>query len=204
MSNRSRLLGVACFTALVLLAIATKAQATLISIPIGAFSGSAHVADFTVGSNQPLPYSEEGATFASFSGLASNVLSGGNFLFMAGSGTLGVNFSDPEIQAGFFFFNASGVVATLSVQAFSDLSGTVSLGTLALGSFGPNQSGFVGFQADALFIHADISFTLPSPTASFFIDDFRFEPTAVPEPATLVLTLLGAGWLGRQARRRRR
>ena len=203
MSNRSRLLRVACFIAFVLLAMAARAQASLIPITIGAFSASAHVADFTVGSNQPLPYSEDGATFASFSGFASNVLGFNDFLFMSGTGTLRVNFSDPEIRAGFLFNNSFGT-ATLSVQAFSDVLGTLSLGTLALGSFAPNQSGFVGFQADALFSRADISFTVPTQTSSFFIDDFRFEPTAVPEPATMVLTLLGAGWLGRQARRRPR
>ena len=131
------------------------------------------------------------------------MLSFNNFLFMAGNGTLRVNFNDPEIRAGFLFFNSIGGTATVSVQAFADLSGTQSLGTLILGSFGANQSGFVGFQANAPFLRADISFAVP-PTASFFIDDFRFEPTAVPEPATIALTFLGAGWLGRQVRRRRR
>jgi len=124
---------------------------------------------------------------------------------MAGSGTLRVNFSDPEIRAG-FFFNTQFGPATVSVQAFSDLLGTQSLGQLVLGSFVAGQSGFVGFQADALFLRADISFVVSSSTASFFIDDFRFEPgaTAVPEPSTIVLTLIGAGWLGRRLHRHRR
>lgn len=206
MSNPGRPLRVLCFTALAFFAVTSRAHATLIPIGIGAFSGSAHVADFTVPTTQPLPYSEEGAMFASFSGFASNVISGANFLFMAGSGTLRVNFSDPEIRAGFFFFNSSPGPAAFSVEAFSDLLGTQSLGQLMLASFGAGQSGFVGFQADALFLRADISFGVSGPTASFFIDDFRFEPgvTAVPEPSTIALTLVGAGWLARRRHGRRR
>ena len=206
MSNPARPLRIVCFTALVLFLVASRADATLIPIPIGAFSGNALVVNFTVPTTQALPYSEDGATFASFSGTASSVISGANFLFMAGSGNLPVTFSSPELQAGFFFSNASLGPATVSVQAFSDLLGTQSLGQLVLGNFGPGQSGFVGFQADALFLRADISFAASSPTASFFIDDFRFEAgaTAVPEPATIVLTLIGAGWLGNRLHRHRR
>jgi len=204
MSHCSRLLRVACFTAIAVVSIAARAQASLISITTAAFSPSAQIAHFTVGSSQPLPYSEVGATFASFSGLTSSVLSFNNFLFMAGSGTLRVNFSAPEIRAGFLFTNDSAGTATLSVQAFSDLAGTLSIGTLGLGSFNAGQGGFVGFQGDALFSRVDISFSLPSSTASYRIDDFRFEPTAVPEPTTVVLTLLGVGWLGTHARRLRR
>jgi len=204
MSQCSRLLRVACLTALGVVAIAAKAQASLISITSGAFSPSASVAHFTVASSQPLPYSEVGATFASFSGPLSSVLSFNNFLFMAGSGTLRVNFSAPEIRAGFLFSNTTNVTTSLLVQAFSDLAGTQSIGTLALGSFGAGQSGFVGFQGDALFSRADISISLPSPNGSYFIDDFRFEANAVPEPTTIVLTLIGVGWLGNQARRHRR
>ena len=205
MARHTRRLRIACFTALVLIGAASTAHATLIPISMGAFSGGEHVADFTVGVSQPLPYSEDGATFASFSGLAANVLSGNNFLFMTGTGILRVNFAAPELRAGFFFGNSLSM-ATISVQAFSDLAGAVSLGTLGLGSFAVNQTGFVGFQADAPFLRADVSFSVASATASFRIDDFRFEPgaSAVPEPATLALTLVGIGWLGRHAQRRRR
>jgi hypothetical protein len=202
MSNHRRLIDVACFTALLLFTVASKAHATMIPISIGAFSGSEDIADFTVGASQSLPYSEEGATFASFSGPLASVLSFNNFLFMAGSGTLRVNFSDPEIRAGFVFGNELAGPATITAEAFSDLLGTQSLGQLALGSFAANQIGFVGFAADAPFLRADISFAVSNASASFRIDDFRFEPgaTAVPEPSTLILTLCGVGWLSSRRR----
>jgi hypothetical protein len=206
MSNHRRLIDVACFTALLLFAVTNKAHATLIPISIGAFSGNERIADFTVAASQTLPYSEEGATFASFSGQAASVLSFNNFLFMGGSGTLRVNFSDPEIRAGFVFGNGLGDPATITAQAFSDVLGTQSLGQVVLGSFAANQIGFVGFAADAPFLRADISFAVSNASASFRIDDFRFESgaTAIPEPSTVILTLCGASWLSSRRRRQRR
>jgi hypothetical protein len=207
MANHRPPLRVLCFTVLMVLIAASRAHATLITITSASFSGSESVADFTVATTQLLPYSEDGATFVSYSGPLSSVLSFNNFLFMAGSGTLRVDFSVPQIRAGFFFGAPIGSGITISAQAFSDLAGTQSLGTIGLGSFAANQTGFVGFEADALLSRADISFAVSSASASFRIDDFRFEPgaTPVPEPETLLLTLVGGGWLAaRHARRQRR
>jgi hypothetical protein len=203
---RIRLPRVVSASAVILLTAASTAHAALIPITIGAFSGSERVVDFTVGLSQPLPYTEEGATFASYSGPLASVLSVNNFLFMAGSGTLQVNFNDPPSRAGFFFGAPLSSGATLMAQVFADVQGTQSLGSLALGTFNANQSGFVGFQADAPFGRADISFAVANASASFRIDDFRFEPSAttVPEPATLIVTLMGAGWFGRRFAGRRR
>ena len=207
MANHRPPFRVVCFTVLMVLIAASRAHATLITITSASFSGSESVADFTVATSQSLPYSEDGATFVSFSGPLSSVLSFNNFLFMAGSGTLRIDFSVPQIRAGFFFGAPIGSGITISAQAFSDLAGTQSLGTIGLGSFVANQTGFVGFEADALLSRADISFAVSGafPPASFLIDDFRFEPgTPIPEPSTLLLTLVGGAWLARHARRQRR
>jgi hypothetical protein len=202
-SNRFRIL---CLATLLLLTVAGTAHATLITITSGVFSPGASVADFTVATTQPLPYSEDGATFAAFSGFASGVLTFNNFLNLAGSGTLRVNFASPELRAGFSLRAPLGSSATVSVQAFSDLLGTVSLGSVVLGTLTPNQVGFLGFQASAPFLRADVAFAVTGTTASYQLDDFRFEPGAVPEPASLVLLgLTGSGWIaGRGMRRRRR
>jgi PEP-CTERM motif len=186
----------------ILLASPSKSHAALIQIPLGGFSGTATVADFTVAATQRLPYSEDGATFASFSGLLASVLSGNNFLSMAGTGVLDVTFSTPVTRAGFQVF-PSIFPLQISVEAFADLQGTQSVGQIPLGTFTANQLSFTGFEATALFSRVSIGFTPQPQTASFFIDDFRFERSslAVPEPATLAMMLIGAGWLVGRMRR---
>ena len=191
------------FVFLILLTWAPRASADPIMIPLSAFSGSEQVVQFGVATTQPLPYSEDGATFVTYTGFAASVLSFNNFLSMGGSGTLIVTFSDPVAMAGFDFVNSFGA-ATLGAQVFADSSGLQPLGQVSLGSFAPLQRGFVGFANDVAFSRASISFAVPG-NASFFIDDFRFEDTnPIPEPGTITLTLAGLGWLGNRMRRRRR
>lgn len=187
----------------VLLTSLSAAEADPISIPLSAFSGNELIVQFTVPVTQSLPYSEDGATFQTYTGSAASVLSGNNFLFMGGSGILPVTFSDPVTMAGFTFVNSFGS-ATVAAEVFADPLGVQSLGQVSLGSFAPLQSGFIGFANGVPFSRANLSFTVPS-TASFFIDDFRFEGTApVPEPGTIMLTLAGLGWLGHRVRRAKR
>ncbi len=187
----------------VLLTCNSSASADPISIPLSAFSGSESVVQFDVATIQPLPYSENGVTFVTYTGLIASVLPGNNFLFMGGSGTLPVTFSDPVTMAGFNFANSFGA-ATVAAEVFADPLGLQSLGQVSLGSFAPLQRGFVGFANDVPFSRATISFAVPG-NASFFIDDFRFDDVEpVPEPGTLTLTLVGLGWLGHRVRRGRR
>jgi len=184
-----------------LLTSAWVAAADPIRIPLGAFSGSEQVVQFGVTSTQSLPYAEDGATFVRYTGPTSSVLSFNQFLFMSGTGVLTVAFGDQVTRAGFDFVNSLGT-ADVGVQLFRDPSGLLSLGQSSLGSFAPLERAFIGFTADAPFSRADISFTVPG-TASFFIDDFRFDGAApVPEPGTIGLTMLGLGWLGQRIRRK--
>jgi hypothetical protein len=172
------------------------------AIPLSAFSGNERVVQFGVSTTQPLPYSENGATFVSYTGLAASVLSFNAFLFMAGPGTLTVTFSVPVTRAGFNFVNSFGA-ATIEAEVFADPHGLQALGHVDLGSFAPMQTGFVGFAADAAFTRADISFAVPA-TASFFIDDFRFEgPALGAELGTITLGLLGVALIGSRMGRRR-
>jgi len=203
MTSRTYLLGLASLLMVILLASPSKSEAALIQIPLSAFSGSANVADFAVAATQGLPYSEDGATFASFSGLQASVLSVNNFLFMAGTGVLTVTFGSPVTRTG-FQVSPSFFPLQISIAAFADLQGTQSVGQLALGSFAANQAAFAGVEATAPFSRVSIGFTTQTTTASYFIDDFRFErgPGSVPEPATLATMLLGAGWLAGRRRRK--
>jgi hypothetical protein len=203
MCTPRRLSGLASVVIFVVLAAAPRASADPIVIPLGAFSGSEQVVQFAVAVTQPLPYSEDGATFSSYSGLAASVLSFNNFLFMGGPGTLAVSFSDPVTMAGFNFANSFGA-ATVGAEVFADPLGLQSLGQVSLGSFAPLQAGFLGFANDAPFLRANISFAVPG-NASFTIDDFRFDDTnPIPEPGTITLTLVGLGWLGNRLRRQAR
>lgn len=187
----------------VLLTSSWIASADPITIPVTAFSGNASVVQFGVAVTQPLPYSEDGATFGPYTGFAASVLSANNFLFMGGSGTLPVTFGGPITMAGFDFVNSFGA-ATITAEVFADPLGLQSLGQVSLGSFAPLQRGFVGFANDAAFARANISFAVPG-NASFFIDDFRFEASdPVPEPGTITLTMAGLGWLAHRVRRARR
>lgn len=179
----------------------SAASADPIPVPLGAFSGSESVVQFNVAVTQPLPYSEDGATFATYTGLAASVLSFNNFLFMAGSGTLPVTFSDPVTMAGLSLGSSSFGAVTVAAEVFADPLGLHSLGQVSLGSF---AGGFVGLGNDVAFSRVNLSFAVPA-NASFFIDDFRFEATEpVPEPATITLALAGLGWLGHRVRHRRR
>ena len=203
MSTPRRVSSLAGLVICLVLASAPRASADPIVIPLSAFAGSEQVVQFAVGVTQPLPYSEDGATFLTYSGLAASVLSFNNFLFMAGPGTLAVTFSDAVTMAGFNFANSLGA-ASISAEVFADPLGLQSLGQVSLGSFAPLQAGFVGFANDTPFLRANISFAVPG-TASFNIDDFRFDDTApIPEPGTITLTLVGLGWLGSRLRRRAR
>ena len=203
MFRNGRLFRATALVMFILFTWSARASADVIAIPLSAFSGTERVVEFTVSTTQPLPYSEDGATFTGFTGFASSVLSFNNFLFMGGSGILSVTFSDPVTIAGFNFVNSFGPAA-VAADVFGDLEGLQTLGQVNLGSFAPLQRGFVGFAADAAFSRADISFAVPG-IASFFIDDFRFDNTApIPEPGTITLALLGVGLLGTRLRSRMR
>ena len=200
MSTPRRVSSLASLAICLILASAPQASADPIVIPLSAFSSSEQVVQFAVGATQPLPYSEDGATFLSYSGLAASVLSFNGFLFMGGSGTLAVTFSEAVTMAGFNFSNSLGA-ATVAAEVFADPLGLQSLGPVSLGSFAPLQAGFLGFANSAPFVRANISFAVPG-NASFNIDDFRFDDTnPIPEPGTITLTLVGLGWLGTRLRR---
>ena len=189
---------------LTMLAAPRTGSADPISISVGAFSGAQQVVQFTVATTQRLPYSEDGATFHPYPGPLSSVISLNNFLALAGPGTLGVTFASPITMAGFDFFAGSQFAAPspISAEIFADPLGLQSLGAVNLGAFGPARQ-FVGFASEVPFTRANITFGVATATASFVIDDFRFENTSpVPEPGTITLTLLGLGWMGSRIRRR--
>jgi len=107
-------------------------------------------------------------------------------------------------MAGFDFFAGSQFAAPtpISAEVFTDPLGLQSLGAVTLGAFGPARQ-FVGFASDSPFTRANITFGVATPTASFVIDDFRFDTASpVPEPGTITLTMLGLGWMGSRIRRR--
>lgn len=184
--------------------VATRASADVIPISIAAFSGSETVARFDPVPppyQQPLPYFESGLTLVSFTGPYSVVT---GFYEAGDTGLLTVTFSEPVTRAGFDFWNSTNVaavVATISVEAFSDPLGESSIGGATLRSFAPAERGFVGFAADAPFSRAEIFFDAGRFT-SFLVDDFRFENAEpIPEPGTIALTGLALGLLGSRMRR---
>jgi hypothetical protein len=190
------------------LGFGSNAAADPFLLPASAFSATAEVVDFTVATTQPLPYSNNGVTFASFSGFLSSVVSGTNFLFMSGPGTLSIVFSEPITMVGFRFVTATAP-AQLNTTLFEDPGGASSIGQLALGTFNPGPfipgQPFVGFGSTSPFTRADISFAVPGTFSSYLIDDFRFDDSApIPEPGTVSLTLAGLGLLGHRIRRRMR
>jgi hypothetical protein len=187
---------------LTMLGAPRSGSADPIPISIGAFSGAEQVVQFTVATTQPLPYTEDGATFNPYPGPLSSVISLNNFLALAGPGTLGVTFASPVTMAGFDFFAGlqSAPPSAISVELFADPLGLQSLGAVNLGTFGPARQ-FVGFASESPFTRADITFGVATATASFVVDDFRFENTSpVPEPGTITLTMLGLGWMGSRIR----
>ena len=206
MFSVKRLLAFTLLAGLLQVMVATRASADVIPISIGAFSGSETVATFDFVPppfEQSLPYFESGLTLVSFTGPYSVVFAGG--IYSAGdTGLLTVTFSDPVTRAGFDFWNSTNVaavIATISVEAFSDPRGESSIGGATLRSFAPAERGFVGFAADAPFSRAEIFFDAGRFT-SFLVDDFRFENAQpVPEPGTIALTALSLGLLGSRMRR---
>src|SRR5829696_580222 len=205
MMDSARAIRVLGFSVLAVVASARPGSADPITIPLGAFSGTEQVVQFTVASTQPLPYSEDGATFSPYPGPLSSVIAFNNFLALAGPGTLSVTFASPITMAGFDFFAGLQLAGPtpISAEVFADLQGLQSLGSVNLGSFGPARQ-FVGFASAAPFTRANITFGV-APAASFVIDDFRFDDVSpVPEPGTITLTMLGLGWVGSRIRRRSR
>jgi hypothetical protein len=195
-----RLFSAAVLTALVL--VPRLASADVIQIPATAFSGTESIVQFTVSTSQPLPYSEDGANFLGYTGFFSGLIGGNAFLSLSGPGTLTVTFDEPVTMAGFTFMNALSP-AGVRAAVFSDLAGLQPVGQIIFPSFTAQQTGFVGWFADASFSRADITFAVPTQFASFVIDDFRFDTgQPVPEPGTIALTLGGLTLLARRMRRR--
>jgi hypothetical protein len=82
-------------------------------------------------------------------------------------------------------------------DASSALVGTLS----ANGNSEPTFSGgFLGLESTVPFVRADLSFSTAG--EAFAVDNIRFAPAGVPEPASLIL--LGVGMAGVSARRLRR
>ena len=175
-----------------------------IAIPRTAFSGTEQVVEFSVATETPLPYSEDGATFTyTRFGFVFQSLNLQHSSGIGGSSTLTVTFSDPVTIAGFDFRNSFGI-PTMEAEVFGDVAGLQPLGRLNFGTFAPQQTAFIGFAAGAGFTRADINFTTAG-GASWFIDDFRFDDAPpIPEPGTVSLTLLGIGLVGSRIRRRMR
>ena len=204
MTFSARSMNVLALGILTMLATPRLGSADPITISVGAFSGTEQVVQFTVATTQPLPYSEDGATFNPYPGPLSSVISLNNFLALAGPGTLSVTFASPVTLAGFDFFAGSqfAAPAAISAEVFTDPLGLESLGAVNLGAFGPARQ-FVGFASESPFTRANITFGVATATSSFVIDDFRFDNTSpVPEPGTITLTMLGLGWIGSRIRRR--
>jgi hypothetical protein len=204
MSYTSRRLFHGIMAAVVLVISNQSATADTIQIPITAFADTATIVEFGVASSAPLPYSEDGANFLSYSGFSSSVIGGNAFLSLAGPGTLTVIFDQPVNMAGFNFSNSFSP-AGVRAAVFSDLAGLQPVGQVIFPGFAPLQSGFVGWAADAPFALAEITFAVPSQFASFVIDDFRFDTGApIPEPGTMMLALTGLGLLARHIARQAR
>jgi len=202
----TRSISVLALVILTALAAPPRSSADPFAISAAAFSGTEQVVQFTVATTQPLPYSEDGATFNPYPGPLSSVISSNNFLALAGSGTLNVTFASPITLAGFDFFAGlqSAAPTAISAEVFTDPLGLQSLGAVNLGAFGPARQ-FAGFASETPFTRANITFGVATSTSSFVIDDFRFENASpVPEPGTITLTMLGLGWVGSRIRRRLR
>ncbi|AMY07204.1 hypothetical protein LuPra_00371 [Luteitalea pratensis] len=176
--------------------VAAEAPAAMIAIPLGAFSTGQQV----VSSFGPLPFTDKGATFE-VSGAPAFPGAELTLQFLGSTPTLHVTFSQPTNRAGFSLgpYCCTGTAMSLAVQAFADPAGAVPVGTIP---FSFVNSGtfplFAGFQSDAPFRRASITFTPGGPQVSFMaIDDFRFEgTTAVPEPVSVSLILLGLAGAG--------
>jgi hypothetical protein len=195
-----RLFAATGFAALIL--FPRSASADVIQIPVTAFSGTESIVQFNVSSSQPLPYSEDGANFLSYTGVASGLFGGSALLSLSGPGTLTVTFDEPVMMAGFVFMNSFST-AGVRAAVFSDLAGLQPVGQIIFPSFTALQTGFVGWSADAPFSRAEISFGVPSQLTSFAMADFRFDTSQpVPEPGTIALTLSGLTLLARRLSRR--
>jgi hypothetical protein len=195
-----RLFSAALLAALFL--VPRSVSADVIQIPVTAFSGTESLVQFTVSSSQPLPYSEDGANFLGYTGFFAGLIGGNAFLSLSGPGTLTVTFDEPVTMAGFRFINSFSP-AGVRAAVFGDVAGVQPVGQVIFPGFGALESGFVGWFADAPFSRAEISFGVPSPLASFVMDDFRFDNSQpVPEPGTIALTLGGLTLLARRMRRR--
>ena len=176
-----------------------------IAIPLSAFPATAQVVQFSVATEQPLPYFEAGATFSYTPfGFVTDFSQELNLQrpMTGGSGTLTVTFDDPVLIAGFDFRNHFGTPSMVA-EVFADQAGLQSLGQVNFGTFAPQETAFTGLASTSLFTRMDVTWTVPD-AASWFIDDFRFDNAPpIPEPGTVSLTLLGLGLLGSRMRRRR-
>lgn len=202
--------------AVLIAAFSTKATA-VISMPLSGFASSDTVITFTGVSNESPVGASFGGSGVTFSGALNGMTAGDTGFFPAnGDGVIASNwfysqgqnqglsftadFTTQIDRVGFWLENWSN--QTMSVQLFNGLT---SVGTLSFAQTSTLTAEFRGLSSTNTFNRA--VFTNTSNTNGFFaIDNFTFglsAVSAVPEPGTWLMMLLGFGAIGGAMRMRR-
>jgi hypothetical protein len=176
--------------------------AALTAVTSGDFSGVETVVSFP-GSGNPFtdPFNEDGVTFDHFSNATFGYLPFNTTHYYPASnatlsGTLPFIFDSPITIVGFDVTRMD----SMSLEAFSDTAGTLSLGSLGFGNAGVSRL-LIGLVSDTPFRRLVLT---ASPTSSAAeVANFRYENTGTA-PAPASLWLLGSGLALFAAWRRRR
>jgi hypothetical protein len=176
--------------------------AALTAVTSGDFSGVETVVSFP-GSGNPFtdPFNEDGVTFDHFSNATFGYLPPTATHYYPASnatlsGTLPFIFDSPITIVGFDVTRMD----SMSLEAFSDTAGTLSLGSLGFGNAGVSRA-LIGLVSDQPFRRLVLT---ASPTSSAAeVANFRYENTGTA-PAPASLWLLGSGLALFAAWRRRR
>jgi hypothetical protein len=178
--------------------------AALTAVTSGDFSGVETVVSFP-GSGNPFtdPFNEDGVTFDHFSNATFGYLPFNTTHYYpayappSSSGTLPFIFDSPITIVGFDVT----LMNSMSLEAFSDTAGTLSLGSLGFGDNATNTPVLIGLVSDTPFRRLVLT---ASPTSSAAeVENFRYENTGTA-PAPASLWLLGSGLALFAAWRRRR